>query len=178
MPDHAQLATALRRLEEYGERAAQLIEGTPGREVVSARDSPGVDDRGSMSAEWPLVKAGAKGGAVKALQRLLLHRGSELEVDGSFGPDTEKALEAFQSANGLDADGVAGTKTWSKLVVPVRSGQRGEPVLAVQELLGVGADGTFGPDTEKATRRFQKRVHLAVDGIVGPHTWQLLIVES
>ena len=123
-------------------------------------------------------QSGCQGGAVKALQRLLLHRGSDLKVDGAFGPDTEKTLKAFQSANGLDADGVAGTKTWSKLVVPVRSGQRGEPVLAVQELLGVGADGTFGPETEKATRRFPKRVHLAVDGIVGPHTWQLLIVES
>jgi peptidoglycan hydrolase-like protein with peptidoglycan-binding domain len=31
---------------------------------------------------------------------------------------------------------------------------------------------------EKAARRFQKRAHLAADGIVGPHTWQLLVVES
>ncbi len=91
---------------------------------------------------------------------------------------TAKAVKAFQSANGLEADGAVGTKTWSKLVVPVRRGQSGEPVLAVQELLGIAADGEFGPETEKATRRFQKRVHLAVDGVVGPHTWQLLVVES
>jgi zinc D-Ala-D-Ala carboxypeptidase len=131
-----------------------------------------------MSAEWPLVKAGQKGKAVRALQRILLHRGENLDVDGSFGPGTGEAVKAFQSANKLEADGAVGTKTWSKLVVPVRSGQSGEPVLAVQELLGIGADGTFGKETERATRRFQKRVHLAVDGVVGPHTWQLLIVEA
>jgi peptidoglycan hydrolase-like protein with peptidoglycan-binding domain len=131
-----------------------------------------------MSAEWPLAKQGKKGVAVRALQRLLLHRGADIDVDGSFGPATVKAVKEFQSANGIDADGAVGTKTWSKLVVPVKRGQSGEPVLAVQELVGIAADGKFGPDTEKAIRRFQKRVHLAVDGVVGPHTWQLLIVES
>ena len=131
-----------------------------------------------MSAEWPVAKTATKGVAVRALQRLLLHRGADVEVDGSFGPATVKAVKAFQSANGLEADGAVGTETWSKLVVPVRRGQSGEPVLAVQELLGIAADGEFGPETEKATRRFQKRVHLAVDGVVGPHTWQLLVVES
>ncbi|HYI20607.1 MAG TPA: peptidoglycan-binding protein [Solirubrobacteraceae bacterium] len=131
-----------------------------------------------MSAEWPLVKPGVKGARVKALQRLLLHRGADLEVDGTFGAGTEKALKAFQSANGLDADGIAGTTTWTKVVVLVKAGQRGEPVTAVQELVGVPADGVFGPATEKAVRAFQERVHLSADGIAGPHTWQLLIVES
>ena len=131
-----------------------------------------------MSAEWRLVKPGAKGAAVKALQRLLLGRGVDLEPDGAFGSATEKALKSFQSANGLEADGMAGTATWSKLVMVVDSGQRGEPVRAVQELLGVGADGVFGPGTEKAVRAFQERAHVEADGIVGPHTWQLLIVES
>jgi peptidoglycan hydrolase-like protein with peptidoglycan-binding domain len=131
-----------------------------------------------MSAEWPLVKPGAKGARVKALQRLLLHRGADLQVDGAFGAGTEKALEAFQSANGLDADGIAGTATWSKVVVLVKERQRGEPVTAVQELIGVRADGVFGPATEKAVRAFQERVHLSADGIAGPHTWQLLIVEN
>ena len=82
------------------------------------------------------------------------------------------------AANKLEADGAEGTKMLSKLVVPIRSEQCGEPVLAVQELLGIVADGTFGKETERPTRRFQKRVCLAVDGVVGPHTRQLLIFES
>jgi peptidoglycan hydrolase-like protein with peptidoglycan-binding domain len=131
-----------------------------------------------MSAEWPLVKPGATGPRVKALQRLLVHQGTDLDVDGDFGHGTANALKAFRSANGLDADGIAGTATWSKVVVLVKERQRGEPVTAVQELIGVRADGVFGPATEKAVRAFQERVHLSADGIAGPHTWQLLIVEN
>ena len=96
-----------------------------------------------------MAKTATKGVAVRALQRLLLHRGPDVEVNGSFGPATANAVKAFQSANGLEADGAVGTETWSKLVVPVRRGQSGEPVLAVQELLGIAADGEFGPETEK-----------------------------
>ena len=131
-----------------------------------------------MSAEWPLVKAGQKGPRVKALQRLLLHRGADVEPDGDFGSATTAALTAFQQANGLDADGVAGTATWTKVVVLVKPGQKGEPVTAVQELVKTPADGSFGPATEKAVRAFQERAHLSADGIAGPHTWQLLIVEN
>ena len=131
-----------------------------------------------MSAEWPLVKAGQKGPRVKALQRLLLGRGADLTPDGDFGAGTTAALTAFQKANGLDPDGVAGTATWTKVVVLVKSGQKGEPVTAVQQLCKTPADGVFGPATEKAVRAFQERVHLSADGIAGPHTWQLLIVEN
>jgi DNA invertase Pin-like site-specific DNA recombinase len=35
-------------------------------------------------------------------------------------------------------------------------------------------DGLFGPLTERATRRFQRASHLAVDGIVGPRTVKAL----
>jgi DNA invertase Pin-like site-specific DNA recombinase len=35
-------------------------------------------------------------------------------------------------------------------------------------------DGLFGPLTERATRRFQRAAHLAVDGIVGPRTVKAL----
>ena len=41
-----------------------------------------------MSAEWPLVKPGAEGARVKALPRLLLHRGA----DGIAGPHTWQLL--------------------------------------------------------------------------------------
>jgi len=36
-------------------------------------------------------------------------------VDGKLGTRTRSALVAFQKANGLDADGVAGVKTWEVL---------------------------------------------------------------
>jgi len=36
-------------------------------------------------------------------------------IDGKIGPKSKKAIEDFQSANGLKADGKVGTKTWEAL---------------------------------------------------------------
>jgi peptidoglycan hydrolase-like protein with peptidoglycan-binding domain len=36
-------------------------------------------------------------------------------VDGKIGPKSKKAIEDFQSANGLKADGKVGPKTWEVL---------------------------------------------------------------
>jgi len=36
-------------------------------------------------------------------------------VDGKIGPNTRKAVRAFQKDNGLDADGVVGRGTWKRL---------------------------------------------------------------
>ncbi|SDY85030.1 N-acetylmuramoyl-L-alanine amidase [Thermoactinomyces sp. DSM 45892] len=47
---------------------------------------------------------------------------------------------------------------------------RGEDVVRLQKLLGIKADGLFGPDTDKAVRYFQRSKGLAVDGIVGART--------
>ena len=41
--------------------------------------------------------------------------GYSLSVDGIFGPNMEAAIKDYQSKNGLDADGICGGGTWSKL---------------------------------------------------------------
>lgn len=58
---------------------------------------------------------GDAGSDVTALQKLLNQHGASLEVDGAFGSATYNALTAFQSANGLVADGICGPLTWAKL---------------------------------------------------------------
>lgn len=35
-------------------------------------------------------------------------------------------------------------------------------------------DGVFGPQTQQAVQRIQKRDGLVVDGVIGPHTWKAL----
>jgi len=53
----------------------------------------------------------------------------------------------------------------------LKRGLKGAPVKRLQEKLGIGADGDFGPGTEKAVREFQQANGLAVDGIAGPDTF-------
>jgi hypothetical protein len=55
-------------------------------------------------------------------------------------------------------------------VVVVERGDRGAAVRQVQAALDLPADGVFGPQTERAVKRFQRDRGLLVDGIVGPQT--------
>jgi Transglycosylase-like domain/Putative peptidoglycan binding domain len=66
------------------------------------------------------------------------------------------------------ADSTGGASASSEVVV--KRGDRGDAVRKVQTALGVGADGVFGPVTERAVKSFQRSNGLVVDGIVGPQT--------
>ena len=52
----------------------------------------------------------------------------------------------------------------------LRKGSKGEGVKMMQEALGIGADGSFGPGTEKALKAWQTKNGLTADGIAGPST--------
>jgi len=58
----------------------------------------------------PLLKLGSSGPWVSYLQARL-----GAPVTGTFDAATDAAVRAFQSAHGLEADGVVGPKTWSAL---------------------------------------------------------------
>ena len=54
----------------------------------------------------------------------------------------------------------------------VKKGSTGQDVVVLQRALGVlSADGDFGSITDTWVRAFQSSCKLAVDGIVGPNTW-------
>lgn len=62
---------------------------------------------------------GLKGEDVRAMQALLALRGhpcGKKGADGSFGPDTDAALRAYQKATGLKVDGRAGPATMGSLL--------------------------------------------------------------
>lgn len=90
-----------------------------------------IDPEPYLDADWvqpvkmvqisvPVLKKGAKGDAVKAMQILLAGHGYRGEMKesayGSFGSKTEEALLEFQAAHGLDADGSCGAATWAALI--------------------------------------------------------------
>lgn len=63
-----------------------------------------------------VLKRGGKSSSVLFLQRLLLSYLYPISnLDGIFGGETERAVKAFQSENGLVADGIVGANTWRKL---------------------------------------------------------------
>jgi putative chitinase len=53
----------------------------------------------------------------------------------------------------------------------LKVGSRGEDVKKLKSKLGLGADGVFGPGTERAVKKWQIDNNLTADGIVGEGTW-------
>jgi peptidoglycan hydrolase-like protein with peptidoglycan-binding domain len=137
----------------------------------------------------PTLKKGAKGQAVKDLQQALKDIGVEPgpgKVDGVFGKQTEEAVKAFQTAYGLEPDGIVGPLTWLNIdeadgsVPLLRNGSTGLPVRRLQKRLMLAGfaisevNGRFGPKTEAAVKALQKQAGIQVDGVVGPETWGIV----
>lgn len=82
-----------------------------------------------------------------------------LAVDGSFGPLTTKACDEHQ------------LHYLVKAPIMVRWLQNRLKELGYKD---IEIDGSFGPDTLRKTKDFQKKMHLKVDGWVGPATYKAL----
>ena len=140
------------------------------------------------------VGRGHRGKQVVDIQTRLAALGFSLGregADGFFGPQTERAIRAFQQRRLLEADGVVEDNTWTELVeagyepgdrllylrVPY---MRGDDVLYLQRRLDeLGfdcgpVDGIFSPALEVAVTEFQRNAGLNVDGIVGETTFDRL----
>jgi peptidoglycan hydrolase-like protein with peptidoglycan-binding domain len=71
---------------------------------------------GGAAESLQLLKDGSSGPLVKQLQQRLKDKGfNPGEIDGVFGLGTKAAVRAFQTANGMEADGLVGQKTWNAL---------------------------------------------------------------
>lgn len=64
------------------------------------------------------LQQGSTGSCVSALQTRLNQLGGHLSVDGSFGPATRNAVEAFQGRSDIGVDGVVGPDTRNHLNSP------------------------------------------------------------
>ena len=66
----------------------------------------------AQAKTYKTLKRGSKGVAVRKLQTALKKQDFYSgKIDGIYGKSTVKAVKAFQKANGLKADGIAGSKT-------------------------------------------------------------------
>jgi len=124
-----------------------------------------------------VLRTGSQGQEVRDLQRALTAAGYKVGIDGTYGPETKKAVMAYQKANGLSVDGEVGKDTKGNLQVPfLRVGDSGDRVKALQRDLkrsgeAVKVDGQFGPETKKAVQNFQTNAGIGVDGVVGNETY-------
>jgi peptidoglycan hydrolase-like protein with peptidoglycan-binding domain len=136
-----------------------------------------------------VLDAGVAGAQV-ALRSHGLYRGP---IDGVRGPQTNRAVRAFQRRERLRVDGVVGPRTrahMGRLGRPdfgrrlIRRGMVGWDVSVLQFRLSRrgarvrGIDGIFGPNTLGAVRRFQSSRGLAADGLVGPATRRALRAKA
>lgn len=64
----------------------------------------------------PTLHAGADGDEIVQAQELLNAAGAHLPVGGFFGPQTARAVAAFQVRHHLQASGVLGAATWQALL--------------------------------------------------------------
>ena len=147
---------------------------------------------------------GDSGENVYVLQARLFELGYYTgRIDGRYGSETTDAVRAFQRANGLAADGIAGKGTQSQMnssrAIPagspaaveteelpaaeslstMRKGDKGAGVTVLQErLVQLGylsaSDGQFGSGTDRAVKLFQEANGLTADGIAGPGTLAIL----
>ncbi len=74
------------------------------------------------AAARPVLRRGDTGGSVRELQLLLntwittaRSQLAHLPVNGTFGPQTERTVKAFQGAKGLPVTGVVASLTWNAL---------------------------------------------------------------
>jgi len=85
---------------------------------ASATTSPS-----SFDAPTSTLAPGDTGTQVVVLQRELSGLGYSVgTIDGTYGSKTVAAVKAFQTANGLAADGIVGSKTLSALSSKSTSG--------------------------------------------------------
>lgn len=107
------LATALADAlaEYYGTAGAAGATPSPAPTNTTTKEG--------FTVKMQTIKKGAEGAQVRTLQALLIGYGYDCGkhgADGDFGSQTDSALRKYQEATGLTVDGIAGPKTWAKLL--------------------------------------------------------------
>jgi len=168
------------------------IVGEKTMQLLLASSTKKESSRGDSDRDFPILKEGDSGEAVRRLQEALVANGYyTYPVDGVFGPGTRLAVEKFQKELGLLVDGVVGDVTWDHLLGSIdreeeavseggsgllKVGAEGQAVKDLQQKLKDRGfyqgkvDGIFGSGTKEALMEFQKAVGLSPDGVAGPAT--------
>ncbi|MFN2533214.1 MAG: peptidoglycan-binding protein, partial [Pyrinomonadaceae bacterium] len=96
------------------------------------------------------LKLQSTGVAVRRLQEMLRVLGFDPNgVDGRFGPETKRAVKAFQKSAGLTVDGIAGPDTLSTLTDAVAGMATAGSAVAITPNLSTDAVAQMFPGTPR-----------------------------
>jgi len=149
-------------------RAFQLRAGLPVDGLAGPRTRMALGPLGRPLLGRRPLRLGAFGWDVSVLQFELTRAGLyRWPIDGFFGPETADALQRFQQARGLAADGVAGPSTLARLRQPAPSVRRPVPVATGSYVVQPGDTltaiaGRFGTSLSALAHKN----HLSVDGVL------------
>jgi len=97
-------------LREWGVDKEPVAPAAPAAKGAKAPKAPKATPVAAAPVARPTLKKGSKGPDVVYLQQKI-----GTAADGDFGPNTHKAVVAFQTSKGLVADGIVGPKTWAAI---------------------------------------------------------------
>lgn len=105
-------------IEESQESMSMEVLSVPGMNAAPAAKAPEVTQAAPVlqAQLGPLPPAGPYKPTKQEIQIALKNAGFYSgEIDGKIGPMSKKAIEDFQKANNLQADGKVGLTTWNAL---------------------------------------------------------------
>jgi len=110
----ARAEAAALEVDEVAQSTPEELATIAANELAAEEEREG---QAAASVDIPtrFVKIGSRGPEVEKLQEWLTVAGFEAEVDGKFGSETKRAVEAFQEQEGLKVDGKVGPNTWQAL---------------------------------------------------------------
>lgn len=113
-------------------------------------DKPGAGTRQEMPElqlrQGQILRRGDINDEVRQVQRMLQQHGFSLKDDGENGPETQRALRAFQVRHKLRVDGIVGPETSGKLN-ELRNGAAPAPPAKPDDVSVAGRQGGLGEQT-------------------------------
>ncbi len=166
-----------------GVTLVQRVNGLPETGVVDAATARVLGLTGSASSPstpapaGTVVQLGATGTGVQRVQQLLIKAGINVVggADGVFGPQTRRAVTAFQSSHGLPQTGSVDAATDAALV-KASSGGAAAPATSSYVGLRVGSTGPAVTKLQQAIMATGLVVRGGADGIFGQHTRTAVLV--
>ncbi|WP_058234608.1 C40 family peptidase [Devriesea agamarum] len=153
----------LNAVRDFQRSQGLQVDGIVGPLTWSALGSVATPQQPSTSTPQerrPLLRHGARGDSVRALQSELNNHRADIAVDGIFGRSTLNSVRTFQANAGIGVDGVVGRDTWNALH---NSNAAAKPVS--------GSPGASRPTPSTPGFNGRAIVNLAKDQQGAPYVW-------